>query len=394
MKQEYFEFANGVKIVAGKGSLEQLPNILTRYDGYRVFIISDEIIKSFGHIDAVKNVLAKKEELTIGGTYLDVKSYLTVKDVEKLYTAYRKSGSDSSIGIGGSRVMNAAKALALLISTKSKNIADFRGIDNAVREQMVPFMLIPTTFGSGSEVSKTAVVIDEDKEIPIEIVTEAMQPQYCFLDPSFLKTLPEKEIYMSLIDVMAYSIESYISTRANSLTKSFSKMAMFLIKDNFQKAIVDNDDRALSNLQRASAISAITYSNTYTGVAHAIANSLAARYQIHRGEAICAVLVASLDQIKGMYKEKFAEMLLFYRGTQDYATSTTDERCEAFMRIVSNVIEHLASDYGIKIKLSDYGVKEDDLASLAELTLQDGELIGAPKQYTKEDILEVLRQSL
>ena len=87
-------------------------------------------------------------------------------------------------------------------------------------------------------------------------------------------------------------------------------------------------------------------------------------------------------------------MLLFYRGTQDYATSTTDERCEAFMRIVSNVIEHLASDYGIKIKLSDYGVKEDDLASLAELTLQDGELIGAPKQYTKEDILEVLRQSL
>ena len=61
MKQEYFEFANGVKIVAGKGSLEQLPNILTHYDGYRVFIISDEIIKSFGHIDAVKNVLAKKE---------------------------------------------------------------------------------------------------------------------------------------------------------------------------------------------------------------------------------------------------------------------------------------------------------------------------------------------
>ena len=394
MKQDYFEFSNSVKIVAGKGALEQLPHILTHNDGYRVFIISDEIIKSFGHIDALKKVLAKKEELTIGGTYLDVKSSLTVSDATKLYTAFRKSGSDSIIGIGGSRVMNAAKALALLISTKSKNISEFRGIDSAIREKQVPFMLIPTTFGSGSEVSKTAVVIDEKKEIPIEIVTEVMQPQYCFLEPSFLKTLPEKEIYMSLIDVMAYSIESYISTRANTLTRSFSKMAMFLIKDNFQKAIVENNDTALSNLQRASAISAITYSNTYTGVAHALANSLAAKYQLHRGEAICAILVACLEQLKSTQKDKFAEMLLFYRGTQDYATSTTDERCDAFMRIVSNVIEHLASDYGIKIKLSEYGVTEDDLASLAELTLLDGELIGAPRQYTKEDIIEILRQSL
>jgi len=394
MRQEYFEFSNNVKIIAGPGALQSLAPTIALNGGFRVFIVTDKVIEQFGHIDTLKNALKSVEELTIGGTYLDVPSSLTTKDVEKMYVAFRKSGSDSIIGVGGSRVMNAAKALAILVATKTKNIQDFRGIDTATKTNNFAFGLVPTAFGSGGEVSRTVVVIDDEHKTPIEIVSDALQPNFAILDPMFLKTLPDKEVYMGLVDILSYSIESYISVRANSLTKSFSKMAMFLVKDNFQKAIIGRDDLSLNNLQKAASISAITYSNTYTGLAHALANTLAATYKIHRAEVLCCIFYNVLQDLRAQCTDQFAQMLLFYRGTKEYAAITDDERADIFLRVISNMITHMSSNFGVKTKLSDYGVKEDDLAMLAELTLHDGDMIAAPKQYTKEEIVEILRQSL
>ena len=392
--QDYFEFSNNVKIFAGEKSLEKLPTTLMNYGGYRIFIVSDSVIKKIGHVDTVTKILKSQEEMAIGGTYIDIPSIFTTKDLEKLYVAYRKSGSDAIVGIGGTRVMNAAKALALLVSTKSKSIEKFRGIDAAVRTLHVPFCLIPTTFGAGNEVSKNAIVLDEEKQIPIEVITGALQPHFAILDPDLLKTLPDREIYMSLIDLMAFSVDSYLSKRANVLTKSFSKMAMFLIKDNFQKAVMNKDIDAICNLQIAASIAAISYSNTFTGVAHSIATALAARYHIHRGEAICVVIEPVLESLVDVCRPQYAEMLLYFRGSQDYANATEDERSEAFVRIIKNLVVHLSKEYNVKTKLSDYGVKEEDLDAIAEMTINDGDMLTAPKKYTKEDIIEILRQSL
>ena len=392
--QDYFEFSNNVKIFAGENSLEKLPNVLMNYGGYRIFIVSDNVIKKFGHVDAVTKIIKAQEQMTIGGTYLDIPSIFTTSDLDKLYLAYRKSGADAIVGIGGTRVMNAAKALALLIFTKSKDIRKFRGIDAAIRTNDVPFCLIPTTFGAGNEVSKSTIILDEEKQAPIEVITGALQPHFAILDPTLLKTLPDREIYMSLIDLMAFSIDSYLSKRANILTKSFSKMAIFLIKDNFQAAIESKGLEPLCNLQISAAIAAISYSNTFTGVAHSIATALAAKYHIHRGEAICAIIGPVLDSLKDTCRSEFAEMLLYFRGTQEYANSTEEERSESFIRIIKNIVKHLSKEYDVKTKLADYGVKDEDIESIAEMTINDGDMLTSPKKYTKEDIQEILKQSL
>ena len=394
MRQDYFEFSNNVKIVAGEHSIEKLPELLMAAGGYRVFVVSDEVVKSVGHLDTVKKTIQKAEELTIGGTYIDVPSTFTTSNLDKLYVAFRKSGADAIVGVGGTRVMNAAKALALLISTKSKDIREFNGIDAAIRFTHIPFCLIPTTFGAGNEVSRTAVIIDDEKKAPIEISSGALQPHFAILYPQFLTTLPTKELYMSLIDGLAYGVESYISTRANVLTKSFSKMAMFLMKDNFQKAVAEKDIYALSNLQRSAAIVAITYSNTYTGIVHALANSLAAKINMHRAEAICCVIDPALRSMEDVCKNRYAEMLLFYRGTSEYSTISSDERSSIFLKALSGIIAKLASAHGVDVKLSKYGVKEADLEEIAEMTMHDGDMMASPKAFTKEDIIEILRQAL
>ena len=394
MRQDYFEFSNNVKIIAGEHSLEKLPGLLMRMGGYRIFIVSDEVLKSVGHVDAVKKVLKTAEQIAVGGEYLNIPSTFTTDDLDKLYIAYRKTGADAIVGIGGTRVMNAAKALALLISTKTKDIREFNGIDAATRVQQVPFCLIPTTFGAGNEVSRTAVIIDDEKQSAIEISSGALQPSFAILYPEFLKTLPEKELYMSLIDGLAYGVESYISARANVLTKSFSKMAMFLMKDNFQKATMDHDINALNNLQRAASIVAITYSNTYTGIVHALANSLAAKYHMHRAEAICCVIDPALRNMEDVCRNRYAEMLLFYRGTKEYSTITDNERSEIFLKALDSIITNLAQAHKVEVKLSSYGVKDEDLAEIAEQTLHDGDMIASPKNFTKEDIIEILRQAL
>lgn len=392
--RDFFEFSNNVKIIAGENSLERLPDLLINYGGYRVFIVSDDVIKKCGHIDALNKILKAKEEITIGGTYLNIPSTLTVQDLDKLYIAYRKSGADAIVGIGGTRVMNAAKALALLCSTKSKDIKKFNGIDAAVQTVHIPFCLIPSTFGAGNEVSKDVFVIDEQNESPIEIVSSSVQPHFAILDPNILKTLPEKELYMSLIDVMAYSIASYLSKRANILTKSFSKMAMFLIKDNFQNVLQKKDINAICNLQIAASIAAITYSNTFTGVAHALAAALATKCHMHRAEAICAVLEPVMISLQDICKSQYAEMLLYYRGSQDYANSTEDERSEAFIKIITNIVKHLAKAHNVQTSLSEYGVTEADFDGIAELAINDMEMLTTPKKYTKEEIIEILRQAL
>lgn len=393
MKQ-YTEFSNNVKIVIGDQNLAWSTARLHRLGGNNVFIVSDKTLQSLGHIDALRKEIENSEDVKVGKIYLIEDNSPTTLDIDRLYKAFRKSSCDALIAFGGSRVLNATKSLALLLSTNGRSIADYVGIDCVAKQKNFPFGIVSTTFGSGKEVSRTAVVIDEKRKIPLEIVSDALLPDFCVLRSNYLSTLPRKEIYLSLIDVLVYDIEAYISLRTNVLAKSFVKTSMFMIRDNLQKALKTQINEYIYNLQRAAALAGIAYSNTYIGLIHAISNALVAKYKMQHCVALCSVLAASLRFLKDTCKKEYGEMLLFSLGAKEYATLDEDARQDAFINIFDNLTKYIAAEFDININLSSYNITEEDIEEIADIASKDGALITCPKNTTKEDIIDILKQSL
>lgn len=392
--QGYSEFSNNVKLVIGADGLDWAALRLHRLGGNNIFIVADKTLKNLGHVDSLKADLEKHEEIKVGKVYLIEDNSPTTSDLDKLYKAYRKSSCDALIAFGGSRVLNATKSLALLLATNGRSIKDYTGIDCATKQKKIPFGIVSTTFGSGKEVSRTAVIIDEKRTIPLEIVSDALLPDFCVLKSDYLKTLPKKEIYLSLIDVLVYDIEAFISLRTNELARSFVKTSMFVIRNNLQKALKDQNDENIYSLQRAAALSGIAYSNTYVGLIHAIAHALVARIGIQHCVAMCCILSECLKFLKDKCNKDFGKMLLFSLGAKEYATLEEEARADAFVNIFDNLTKYIAAEFDIDIKLSKYKLSEKDIDEIADLASRDGALITCPKDVTKEDIKKILQNSL
>jgi alcohol dehydrogenase len=394
IKKEFFQFSNKVSIIASEKGIEEGINKLHTLGAYRVFIISDKDVQKTGVIQIVKSAFDKNEDICVGKTYYNLEKATSIEDVDKIYIEYRKSGCDSIIAIGGTRAIYAAKALELLLATNSRNLLEYRGIDCAIRQRIIPFAVFPTTFGSGCEVSASAVIIDNERKIPLKFISDIIEPSICILDPRMLGTLSKQEILLNLIDIMTYNVESYVSLNGNEITKSFSKMSLFMIKNNFHDAILDASPESLYNLQRAACLSAIGGSNIFSGLVHAISNSITAKYNIQHNIAVCCVVKACLEFNKDVCEKEYAQMLLFSLGAKEFSTLNNNDRTEAFIRIFDNIINFISTEFKINIRLSEYGIKEEDLESIASEVLTNEELVATPKKPSKEDLINILKECL
>ncbi len=390
----FFEFSNNVSIIAGLNGLYNGVKKLHDLGGYRVFVITDNDIAKTDKIGLVKEEVAKIEQMSIGKTYTHLDGPVTLLDVDKIYSAYRTSGCDSILAVGGQRAAFASKALNLLLSTNSRNLLEYVGIDCAVRKTTIPFGIVPTTFSTGTEVSNSTLIIDDKTKLQHEFVTDVLQPAFCVLDPKMLVKTEKKDIYLGIMDAIAFDIESYTSLRTNQIVKSFAKMSMFTIRNAFQQYIVNDDRNSLFDLQRAGALTAVSYSNTFSGIIHAIAHTLTAMYGIRHENAVCAIFAPCLEFNKEVCKKEYIEMLLFSLGAKEFSTLDDEGRLEAFINMFKNLLKYMADTYKIELKLSSYGIKEEDLEKIAEVAILDGSMITTPKQPTKEDIINILKESL
>lgn len=394
MIKEYYEFSNQVKVVTGEIGFEWGSSRLHRMGGNDVFLLTDSNLKELGIVDQFVKEFIDKSDLRLGKTEIIDIQIPTTDDIDKIYISFRQSGCDCIVALGGSRVINAAKCLNLLLQTNSRDIKQFIGIDCAIKQKTIPFGIVPTTFGTGKEVSKTALVISSETKTPLEIVSEVLQPDFCIINSVFLKTLPQKEIYLSVINSLVYNVESYISKRTNILVQSFVKMSMFVIKTNFQKALTEKNEEALYALHRASALAGIANSNTYIGLVHTIANVISGKYGIRSIYVMLAVLNSCLEYLKDIAKDSYSQMLLYSLGAKEYASLDKETRMEAFLNMFNNMVNFIGKEFDIKLKLSDYGLTKEDIVEVAQIIEREGSLVTIPKKITKEDIINILEKSL
>ncbi len=352
------------------------------------FIITDNGLVACGLYQKVSDVLVKNKIPSV--MFSDVTPEPTVKDVKNAYNEFKRSGADFILAIGGGSPIDTAKAVSVIATNpKYADVISLQGHKDNLNAP-IPVYAVATTAGSSAETSKSFVITDEVSNKKIICFNDKVLPVEAFLDASLMTTMPDIVTLSSGFDALSHAIESLISNKANTFTKTLSREAVRLIIQNLPRCYDNPDDLdARENMAYAEYMAGIAYSNSGLGLAHSIAHALSGKYNIQHGIALSIILPTILKF--NMYSKQAHEYKHIAEAFgNDCDDMTQDETC----RLALKEIEKFKNDFNVPKKLSEYGVKEEDLDILAINAFEDACTASNPRECTMTDVYMLLKKLL
>ena len=338
-------------------------------DVHRFFIVTDEGVAAQGFADEITDIISKrrgnKEYEVFKAVTLDPTTDV-IKDGVHRMNIFKP---DVIVAIGGGSVMDAAKAMRLFYENPDMTFEEAYQKFLDIRKRVVRFpkannvklVCIPTTSGTGSEVSPVAIIKDAETGIKHTLCDYALNPDVSIVDDQFVEELPKRLIAWSGFEALGHAIESYVSTMATDFTRGWSLEAIKSIFDNL-KASYDGDMEARKRMHDAATIAGMAYSNAFLGLEHSIAHTVGSTFDIPSGVSD-AIALPQVIRFNSKRPEKLAMWPHYsvYRAQKDYAniaralglTGKNDE--ELVEKLVQKIID-LAHSVGIKLAFKEYGV--------------------------------------
>ncbi len=374
------------RIVRGAGCLARVPQEIARLRRKRAMIITDPGIVATGMI-ARLIVLLEQGGIAVSlfdAVEPDPRLQLASLAAEQL----RASGSDLVIGIGGGSAIDIAKVAAVLV-TNNQPIATLFGID-LVPQPGLPLLVIPTTAGTGSEVTPIAILSDEEEKLKKGIVSPYLFPTVALLDPELTVGLPPMVTAATGMDALIHAMEAYTSKNADRLSDLFACQAMRLLYDNIRKAYNDGGDiAARGDMLEGSMLAGIAFANAGVTAVHAFAYPIGAEFHIPHGIANSLMLVPVMEFNMVAGPQRFADIAAIFG--EDVAGLSAPEAARRAME----AIRRLTVDLNLPRKLSQYGVKDSDVDNLAAGVMKVTRLLANnPRELTVEDAKAIYRQVL
>ncbi|HEU4808636.1 MAG TPA: iron-containing alcohol dehydrogenase [Homoserinimonas sp.] len=375
-------FSSPPRLVLGDGALDQLAGELPRL-GSRALIVTDPGIVTAGILDTVAGILSSSG-MPIE-TFTEVIGNPDVATVDAANRARSTARADILIAIGGGSSMDVAKAVAIL-ATNGGTITDYEGVDKFTTRPL-PVIAIPTTVGSGSEVTKGAVITNPDTHVKMVIVSDLMFATIAVLDRRVVAGLPGRIAATTGMDALTHAIEAYVSKGANPVTDAINIGAIEIIGENLVAASRGDAD-ALYNMLVASSMAGIGFHDAGLGAVHALANTIGARFGVHHGTANALFLPYVMDFNLSSSPARFARIA---RALGEDTTGLTDE--QAAQRAAA-AVHRLAEETGVPRKLAEVGVPAEAIDELAAAALVQADLPGNPREASLEDITALYRKAL
>ena len=386
----FYEFQNSTKIVSGKNSIANIPAELGFFNSKRPLLISDAVLNKIGTVEKISKSL-KDGNIEIGYTYTEVPQDSDLEVINKLCKIYKENNCDSIVAVGGGSVIDTAKGVRMLISQNVQDINDLMGNEILKYGIHVPFIVIPTTAGTGSEVTLVAVIEDKIKNVKMEFISYFLLPDVAILDPKMTVSLPKKATASTGMDALCHAIEAYSCIQKNPMSDSYAISAISLIRDNLLKAVENgNDEEARLNMANASLMSGVSFSNSMVGLVHAIGHSLGAICHIPHGDAISILLPYVMEYNLDKCEENYAKLLFFFGTEEEYMNTPKEKRAEKLIEKVRNMINDLHEKTGLPNKLE---ISDEEIEKVAKTAINDGAIIVNPKKADYEDIVEILRKA-
>ncbi len=382
---QLFEFQVRPRILYGPASVREIGFEANKLGGTRAFIVTDKVLRQVGLAQRVANGL-DGSGVALVGIFDDVPPNSEVQVVEQGAALAREAGCDLLIALGGGSVMDTAKGMNLLL-TEGGNLLDYEGAGLLTRP-LGPFIAIPTTAGTGSEVTIAAVIRDEAQGLKLEFNSPFMMPDVAILDPELTLSLPPGLTAATGMDALTHAIEAIISLGAQPLSDALAFGAIKLIIANLRQAVHHGDDLEVrGNMLLASNMAGIAFSNSMLGIVHAMAHPCGGRYGVPHGIANSILLPFGMEYNLPACAPLLADV------AASLGVDTRDLDDETAARAGIAAVRQLSVDCGLPTRLSEVGVPRDGLAQLAADSQGDAMMFTNPNPAGEEDVLALYERA-
>lgn len=391
-----FEFYCPTKIICGAHALDKLPGELADRGVTRPLIMTDAGLVKLGVAAKLTGVLD-----AAGVTY-DLfdqvppdSSMDVVNEVARLYTA---RGCDGFVSIGGGSVIDTTKGAAASLACEGVDFATLQGSE-ILKYDLPPFIAVPTTAGTGSEVTLVAVVADTQKHAKLSFTSYKLAPHAAILDPALTSSLPPKLTATTGMDALTHAIEAYTSIQKNPVSDAFAVKAIELIAANLPRACAEGSDvDARASLALASLMAGAAFSNAMVGIVHALGHSLGGLCHIPHGQAMMMLLphCVRFNLHYDVHASIYGELLGYLspkRADELGSDATSAERDLAFCEELFALNAFYHDTYGVPIALSELGVERDILEAVAKQARYDGAALYNKTEITMDNAMEILHSA-
>jgi len=373
------------EIVFGHGALSEAGFAARRLDARRVFIVTDPGIIEAGWLAELQQHLddVGLPHVVWHGVTPNPKDH----EVAAGHRIYQASGADVIIGLGGGSVIDAAKAIAVL-SSNGGQILDYEGVDR-VTQAIPPLIMIPSTSGTGADLSQFCVITDTVRKLKATLIGRALVPNISITDPRLLVTMPEDLNAATGLDALTHGIEAYVSRAASPLTDVHALTAIRLVSGNLLRTIdVPLDTGARAGMAQASLEAGLAFTNAILGATHAMSHQVGGALDLPHGVVNGVLLPHVMRFNAGAHPEPFVPI------AQALGLAVETMSAEDAAHAAADRVRELANSVGVPKGLGDLGVTEEDIAQLSINTLGDACLTTNPRDASVDDVTAIFRAAL
>ena len=379
-----FSFTIPQNIKFGAGTLDLLPDLAKELGKSKGYIISGPHLNKIGMVakcrKALKNAGMESECFT------ETEGNPSTDTVVKATEGFKKSKADFIVAFGGGSPLDVAKAVAVL-ATYGGNIVDYEGAGK-VMGPVVPMIAIPTTAGTGSEVTAFSVITDHSRNYKLTVVSNYLLPAYVILDPDLIATVPANTAAACGIDAMVHALEAYISKAASPFSDIFARQALRLIGGSIRDYVADRSNpAACESMTVGSLFAGIAFSHARLGNVHAMSHPVSAYFDVPHGVANAILLPTVVDFNKDAADPEK------YRYIYGCISKDMGADINFTPDMLATEIRMLNYELGILPTLSDIGVTSDKFEQMADDAMKSGNIQCNPQFTMKNDILKLYEQA-
>ncbi|MFM2093116.1 MAG: 1,3-propanediol dehydrogenase [Planctomycetota bacterium] len=376
-----FDFQPRTRIVFGPGKVDSLGELASELGARRALMVSDPGVIAAGHTArAVASLTSAKVEVAV---FDGVHENPTTEDVEAGVRFARRHDPELIIGLGGGSSMDCAKGINFVL-TNGGTMQDYWGIGKALKE-MLPMIAVPTTAGTGSEAQSFALISDAKTHVKMACGDKKAAFRIAVLDPELTVSQPPRVTALTGIDAISHALETYVTTRRNAASLSFSREAWKLLAENFPKVLEKPGEiEPRAGMQLGACFAGMAIENSMLGATHALANPLTAEYGLAHGQAI-GILLPHVIRFNGQEVSSWYEELLGASAMNGLPTAREG------VAGLANFVQSLVVKAGLPVRLSNCGVEVSRLPELAALAAKQWTGHFNPRSVSEIELLELYR---
>lgn len=369
------------EIIFGHGSMLYTGSYALQLGAKKVFVVSDPGLEKSGWVAKLLHILEASSLKWV--YYSNVSSNPRDYEVHQGAELYKSEGADVVIGLGGGSPLDMAKGVATVVSNGG-TIQDYEGA-NLITSPLPPMIFLPSTAGSGSDVSQFAIITDVKRKVKMSLISRSLTPNVSIIDPEMLTTADDELVVSSAVDALAHAVESYVSLIAHTLTETQALKAVHLFLENIEPAFKYRDPKAMEYLSIAATAAGMSFSNASLGACHAIAHSLGGFFDTTHGMVHPVLLPAVMEYNLPFCENKMATIGEIVLGRR--LSSPTQTAHGGITRL-----QEIFDSLGTARRFREIVDNETAFPQICEMATKDACLLTNPRPATAEELLAICQE--